>query len=107
RIPNKSGESGRPSVAWARSSAYKSEVAGGRSCVASLDYFLQSAFDVGNAGVEHGTAGVEHNVPRSEKAPLHPEGFAQAALDAIALDGFTDRARHREAQPRSGAVRLE
>ena len=32
---------------------------------------------------------------------MQPENFTHATLDAIASDGFSDRARHGETQPRT------
>lgn len=68
-----------------------------------MDYLLQSSFDFGERGVQHGATRVKHDVPRvSETRAMEPKGFPQAAFDAVALDGFADRAGNGEAQARSG-----
>jgi len=100
-IPSTWDESGRPTATLAKSSVCKTGALRGRSCGASLNYFLQSPFDFGERGVEHSPARVEHNIPASEAGAMEPEGFAQTALDAVTLHGLADRTRHGEPQARS------
>jgi len=63
---------------------------------------FERPFDFGERRVQHASAGVEYDIAWSEPGPMQPEGFSQAALDAIALDRFGNRAWHGEAQARSG-----
>lgn len=101
-----SGESGRPRAGRARSIAYKYEANPAKGSVwlrpAFVDHLLERPLDFGKRRVEGGAAGIDHDIPlRADFGAVEPEGFAEAALNAVADDGSANRAGHGETQARA------
>jgi hypothetical protein len=80
-----------------RSTVYRNE--GSSAGVASTDHLSQSAFDFVKPGVEGRRARIEHDIPlATEFRTMEPEGLAEPALDAVALDGAAHRPRDGKSQ---------
>lgn len=60
-------------------------------------------FNFAEGGVEDGAAGIEDDVPlRRERGAVEAKGFAQTALDAVAVDRAADGSRDGEAEAGAG-----